>query len=61
MDVSKKYGRAYFMPPEITYDWVKKDIIEQMIALSKKGMPFLFLIRFREKPMKVLFALLSIT
>lgn len=29
MDVSKKYGRAYFMPPEITYDWVKKDIIEK--------------------------------
>jgi len=29
MDVSKKYGRAYFMPPEVTYDWVKKDIIEK--------------------------------
>ena len=28
MDVSKKYGRSYFMPPEVTYDWVKKDYIE---------------------------------
>lgn len=29
MDISKKYGRAYFMPPEVTYDWVKKDMIEK--------------------------------
>ena len=29
MDVSKKYGRAYFMPPEVTYDWVQKDMIEK--------------------------------
>ena len=28
-DVAKKYGRAYFMPPEVTYDWVKKDTIEK--------------------------------
>ncbi len=27
--VSEKYGRSYFMPPEVTYDWVKKDIIEK--------------------------------
>ncbi len=27
MDAAKKYGRAYFMPPEVTYDWVKKDMI----------------------------------
>ena len=29
MDTKKKYGRSYFMPPEITYDWVKKDTIEK--------------------------------
>ncbi len=29
MDIAKKYGRSYFMPPEVTYDWVKKDTIEQ--------------------------------
>lgn len=29
MDVSKKYGRSYFMPPEVTYDWVKKDYIDK--------------------------------
>lgn len=29
MDIEKKYGRSYFMPPEVTYDWVKKDTIEQ--------------------------------
>ena len=27
--ISEKYGRSYFMPPEVTYDWVKKDIIEK--------------------------------
>ena len=27
MNVAEKYGKAYFMPPEITYDWVKKDTI----------------------------------
>ena len=27
--VSEKYGRSYFMPPEVTYDLVKKDIIEK--------------------------------
>ena len=25
--VSEKYQKSYFMPPEITYDWVKKDTI----------------------------------
>ena len=25
----QKYEKSYFMPPEITYDWVKKDAVEQ--------------------------------
>ena len=25
----EKYQRAYFMPPECTYDWVKKDYIDK--------------------------------
>ena len=25
--ISEKYQKSYFMPPEITYDWVKKDTI----------------------------------
>lgn len=25
----KKYKRSYFMPPQVTYDWVKKDHIEK--------------------------------
>ncbi|MEM5768733.1 MAG: 2-isopropylmalate synthase, partial [Bacillota bacterium] len=25
----QKYERAYFMPPEVTYDWVKKDHIDK--------------------------------
>ena len=29
MNEEKKYGRSYFMPPEVTYDWVKKDHIEK--------------------------------
>ena len=27
--VSKKYGKTYHMPPEVTYDWVHKDTIEK--------------------------------
>ena len=27
--ISKKYGKTYHMPPEVTYDWVKKDTIEK--------------------------------
>lgn len=27
MNVDVKYGKSYFMPPEVTYDWVKKDAI----------------------------------
>ncbi len=27
--VSEKYGKTYFMPPEVTYDWVQKDSIEK--------------------------------
>ncbi len=29
MENFKKYKRQYFMPPEATYDWVKKDYIEE--------------------------------
>ena len=25
----EKYEKAYFMPPECTYDWVKKDTIDK--------------------------------
>ena len=28
-NVAEKYGKAYFMPPEVTYDGVKKDAIEK--------------------------------
>lgn len=28
MQNCKKYERAYFMPPEVTYDWVKKEYID---------------------------------
>ena len=24
----QKYEKTYFMPPEVTYDWAKKDAIE---------------------------------
>lgn len=27
MNAAEKYGKSYFMPPEVTYDWVKKDTI----------------------------------
>ena len=27
MDVKNKYGISYFMPPEVTYDWVKKETV----------------------------------
>ena len=27
MNAAKKYGKSYFMPPKVTYDWVKKDTI----------------------------------
>ena len=27
MNAAKKYGRSYFMPPQVTYDWVKKDTL----------------------------------
>lgn len=27
--IKEKYGKTYHMPPEITYDWVKKDCIEK--------------------------------
>lgn len=29
MNAAKKYGKSYFMPPVMTYDWVKKDTIEK--------------------------------
>ena len=25
----QKYEKSYFMPPEVTYDWAKKDAVEQ--------------------------------
>jgi len=28
-EIRKKYGKTYHMPPEVTYDWVKKDSIEK--------------------------------
>ncbi|MCI9141934.1 MAG: 2-isopropylmalate synthase [Lachnospiraceae bacterium] len=27
--ISRKYGKTYHMPPEVTYDWVRKDSIEK--------------------------------
>ena len=27
--ISEKYGRSYFMPPEVTFDWARKDTIEK--------------------------------
>lgn len=32
VSISEKYGKTYFMPPEVTYDWVKKDSIEKAPA-----------------------------
>ena len=29
MENYQKYEKSYFMPPEVTYDWAKKDAIEQ--------------------------------
>ena len=29
MNPSEKYEKQYFMPPEVTYDWVKKDAIDK--------------------------------
>ena len=29
MNIAKKYGKSYFMPPVVTYDWVKKDTIDK--------------------------------
>lgn len=29
MDIAAKYGKSYFMPPEVTYDWVKQDVIQK--------------------------------
>ena len=26
-NVKEKYGKAYFMPPEVTYDWVKRETV----------------------------------
>ena len=27
--VKEKYQKTYFMPPQVTYDWVQKDSIEK--------------------------------
>ena len=29
VNVAEKYGKSYFMPPGVTYDWVKKDYIDK--------------------------------
>ena len=29
MDIAAKYGKSYFMTPEVSYDWVKKETIEK--------------------------------
>ncbi len=29
VSVNEKYGKTYFMPPEVTYDWVKKESIDR--------------------------------
>ena len=29
MNAKEKYGISYFMPPEVTYDWVKKETITE--------------------------------
>ena len=29
MENYQKYEKSYFMPPEVTYDWAKKDVVEQ--------------------------------
>ena len=29
INVREKYGKTYFLPPEMTYDWVKKDSIDK--------------------------------
>ena len=29
MNVKEKYGVSYFMPPEVTYDWVKRETITE--------------------------------
>ena len=29
MENYQKYERSYFMPPEVTYDWVKKEYIDR--------------------------------
>ncbi len=29
VNVKEKYGKTYFLPPEMTYDWVKKDSIDK--------------------------------
>ena len=30
VSISEKYGKTYFMPPEVTYDWVKRDSIDKV-------------------------------
>ena len=29
MNAEVKYGKSYFMPPVVTYDWVTKDYIDK--------------------------------
>lgn len=36
-DVAEKYGKAYFMPPEVTYDWVKEGCDRKAADLVQRG------------------------
>ena len=36
----QKYQKPYFMPPQTTYDWVKKTEIEKYIALCRQAETF---------------------
>ena len=29
MNIAEKYMPSYFMPPQVTYDWVKKQTVEK--------------------------------
>ena len=36
-DVAEKYGKAYFMPPEVTYDWVNLSVTACAATALPKG------------------------
>ena len=35
-DIAAKYQKTYFMPPEVTYDWVKKGQYYQVPYLVQR-------------------------